>query len=191
MDNGKRARVKQTLKALLTPSTPGITTPVLRHRVATANAYSDPVALTQSGLLGQLVPPSTAAENPQATPKRDLWSSALQQLAEKDRAAIVQCQDSKLDVLESLLISVGQKRDRCQDRRWRIHFRGDEVILRDVADKIVHLVKAFQQVGDVAVNFDPVHAALPWAGVRFLLQVTHIFFLTMAWVTHLRQGDGV
>ncbi len=30
----------------------------------------------------------------------------------------------------------------------------------------------FKQVGDVAVNFDPQHAALPWAGIRLLLEVS-------------------
>jgi hypothetical protein len=32
----------------------------------------------------------------------------------------------------------------------------------------------FKQVGDVAVQYDPAHAALPWAGIRFLLQVCKI-----------------
>ena len=44
-------------------------------------------------------------------------------------------------------------------------------MLRDVAEKIVHWVNKFKEIGDVAVNFDPVHASLPWAGVRFLLEV--------------------
>ncbi|CAG9956002.1 unnamed protein product [Clonostachys rosea f. rosea IK726] len=31
------------------------------------------------------------------------------------------------------------------------------------------LAQKFKEVGDIAVNFDPVHAALPWAAFRFLL----------------------
>ena len=120
-----------------------------------------------------------AADRRQAASKRDLWALALQQLVEKDRAAIIQCQDSKLDVLQRLLLSAEQKRDRCETRRWKVEFKAHEVILHDVADKIVHWVKAFRDVGDIAVNFDPVHAALPWAGVRFLLQVHRGLFLTM------------
>ncbi len=38
--------------------------------------------------------------------------------------------------------------------------------------KIVSVLKKFVAVGDVAVNFDPVHAALPWAVVRFVLVVS-------------------
>ncbi|KAF2179129.1 hypothetical protein K469DRAFT_801863, partial [Zopfia rhizophila CBS 207.26] len=29
----------------------------------------------------------------------------------------------------------------------------------------------FKQVGDVAVQYDPVQAVLPWAGIRFVLQI--------------------
>lgn len=39
-------------------------------------------------------------------------------------------------------------------------------------EKTVSVLKKFVSVGDVAVNFDPVHAALPWAAVRFVLVVS-------------------
>ena len=29
----------------------------------------------------------------------------------------------------------------------------------------------FKEVGDIAVQYDPGHAALPWAAIRFFLQV--------------------
>lgn len=48
------------------------------------------------------------------------------------------------------------------------------MILRDVLDKIVRWIDIFKQVGDVAVQYDPAHAALPWAGIRFILQVYSI-----------------
>lgn len=48
---------------------------------------------------------------------------------------------------------------------------GRQIILRDVAEKIIVWIDRFKQVGDIAVNFDPVHASLPWAGIRFLLEV--------------------
>jgi len=44
----------------------------------------------------------------------------------------------------------------------------------DLFSKIVKWIDIFKQVGDAAVQYDPVHAALPWAGVRFLLQVRGI-----------------
>lgn len=45
------------------------------------------------------------------------------------------------------------------------------LILRDHAERIVNWLHKFKEVGDIAVQYDPVHAALPWAGVRFLRQV--------------------
>jgi hypothetical protein len=42
---------------------------------------------------------------------------------------------------------------------------------RWVFDHAIGILTKFMVVGDVAVNFDPVHAALPWAAVRFVLLV--------------------
>ena len=42
---------------------------------------------------------------------------------------------------------------------------------RDLFFKIASWLQKFVEVGDAAVQFDPVHAALPWAAVRFILKV--------------------
>ena len=44
-------------------------------------------------------------------------------------------------------------------------------MLRDVGMKILRWVDKFKQIGDTIVQYDPGHAAIPWAGFRFLLQV--------------------
>ena len=56
---------------------------------------------------------------------------------------------------------------------WKVKFRegSEEVVLRDVGMKILRWVDKFKQIGDIIVQYDPAHAALPWAGFRFLLQV--------------------
>ena len=54
---------------------------------------------------------------------------------------------------------------------WKIKLRGEEVVLRDVGMKILRWVDKFKQIGDTIVQYDPGHAAIPWAGFRFLLQV--------------------
>ena len=41
----------------------------------------------------------------------------------------------------------------------------------DLFCKVIRWINLFKQVGDAAVQYDPVHASLPCAGVRFLLQV--------------------
>ena len=60
---------------------------------------------------------------------------------------------------------------RKKGKQWKVKIRGEEVVLRDVGVKILHWVDKFKQIGDVIVQYDPAHAALPWAGFRFLLQV--------------------
>ena len=54
---------------------------------------------------------------------------------------------------------------------WKVKFRGEEIVLRDVGMKILHWIDRFKQIGDIIVQYDPAHTALPWAGFRFLLQV--------------------
>ena len=49
---------------------------------------------------------------------------------------------------------------------------GDRVIdVQDKADRLVSWIAKFKEVGDIAAQYDPIHAALPWAGVRFILLV--------------------
>lgn len=69
----------------------------------------------------------------------------------------------KLLVLDQVLEQTRGARDICLQKQWGS---------RGVADKLVGWVEKFISIGDVVVSFNPVHAALPWAGVRFLLQVS-------------------
>jgi hypothetical protein len=59
----------------------------------------------------------------------------------------------------------------CEDKRWTFTFRGHTVRLRDEADNVMLWLDRFKQVGDIVVNVDPIHAGLPWAGIRLLLEV--------------------
>lgn len=51
------------------------------------------------------------------------------------------------------------------------------MVIRDVAEKMLGWVDRIKAIGDIVVQFDPVHAALPWAGFRFLLGVGLVLFL--------------
>lgn len=63
-----------------------------------------------------------------------------------------------------------QQHDR--ERAWNIKICQDEYSIRGFVEKTVSILNKFVAVGDVAVSFDPVHAALPWAAVRFVLVVS-------------------
>ena len=63
----------------------------------------------------------------------------------------------------------------CISKQWRYKRKsGEIVILRDLFGKVVKWLQRFREIGDIVVQYDPVHAALPWAGVRFLLEVRHL-----------------
>jgi len=54
---------------------------------------------------------------------------------------------------------------------WKIQFNGDVIVMRDVGMKIQRWLDRFKQIGDIIIQYDPGHAALPWAGFRLLLKV--------------------
>lgn len=102
----------------------------------------------------------------------NLWDRAVKTLSDEDRRNIDFSRPGKLDILGDVLKAAERKKEECLKKRWRFkRSNGDEVILRDVFEKIVTWVNKFKDFGDIAMQYDPGHAALPWAGVRFLLQV--------------------
>ncbi|VUC27847.1 unnamed protein product [Clonostachys rosea] len=54
-------------------------------------------------------------------------------------------------------------------RAWKIRINKTTYSVRDFVVNTVAVLNKFVSVGGVAVSFDPVHAALPWAAVRFVL----------------------
>jgi hypothetical protein len=71
-----------------------------------------------------------------------------------------------------VLTAAQEKRERCIERQWKYKKSdGTTVILRDVFDKIVSWINKFKEIGEFVAQLDPVHASLPWAAIRFFLQV--------------------
>lgn len=102
----------------------------------------------------------------------ELWDAALDLLSPEGRRLIVFDEKDKLGRLTDLQRITEDAKAKSIEHRWRFRRRGGEtVVLRDLFSKIVTWIDRFREVGDIAVQYDPAHAALPWAGVRFLLQV--------------------
>jgi hypothetical protein len=74
--------------------------------------------------------------------------------------------------LEDILQAIEKKKEACREKRWKYMKGKKEIIVHDQLEKIIAWVNKFKEIGDLAVQYDPVHAALPWAGVRFFLQAT-------------------
>jgi hypothetical protein len=102
----------------------------------------------------------------------NLWDKAIETLSDEHKQQIVfGCLDKRA-ILGDVLAIVEAKKHLCMKRRWKYKkSSGEDVILRDLFEKMTKWVVKFKEIGDVAVQYDPGHAALPWAGVRFILQV--------------------
>ncbi|KAH7076544.1 hypothetical protein BKA63DRAFT_510284 [Paraphoma chrysanthemicola] len=102
----------------------------------------------------------------------DLWAEAAAQISEEDRRNINFSRDDRLQLLEELHAEAEISKQKSLERRWKFTRKsGETVILRDVFAKIVRWIDTFKQIGDVAVQYDPGHASLPWAAFRFILQL--------------------
>lgn len=108
------------------------------------------------------------------TSSKDLWASALENLPKSDRQQLAfhNGQD-RLEILSDLQVLTESAKEQCIKKRWRFRKRhdGETIVLRDIFNKMVVWIDMFKQVGDTVMQYDPGHAALPWAGVRFILQV--------------------
>lgn len=97
----------------------------------------------------------------------------MEALSDDDKQQIDFNQSDKRAILNDLLSVVEEKKQLCMDKLWKYKKKdGDVVILRDSLEKVVKWVNKFKEVGDIVMQYDPAHAALPWAGVRFFLQVS-------------------
>ncbi|KAH7160654.1 hypothetical protein EDB81DRAFT_782712 [Dactylonectria macrodidyma] len=96
----------------------------------------------------------------------ELWAEATKSLTESERQSVdlVMCHlDRGPSNRKGLVVDVQEKIDNA--------FKGQQQdsTTRRIIEKSVSLLSDFASVGDVAVSFDPVHAALPWAAVRSVL----------------------
>lgn len=127
--------------------------------------------------------------------KSDLWDKALAHLNEseydRDIVAIVKTfaenpigdnatdngrpsstQDLAKDISERMAQAIQDGQHGKEQCEWKVTIGDKEYSVRGLVDKTVNILNKFVGVGDVAVSFDPVHAALPWAAVRFVLVVS-------------------
>ncbi|RYP48438.1 hypothetical protein DL769_011203 [Monosporascus sp. CRB-8-3] len=102
-----------------------------------------------------------------------LWLQAVSTLGSDERALIKKVRlESRHEVslFESLHEALNRRNAALGRHGWTFKFLGRVVIIRDVVAKIVTWLQRFKAVGDLAMNFDPGHAAIPWAVFRFILE---------------------
>ena len=80
----------------------------------------------------------------------------------------------RLETLQDLLQTAVQAKETSMAKRMNMKWGDKEINVQETADRLVGWITKFKEVGDIAVQYDPVHAALPWAGVRFILLVRNL-----------------
>ncbi|KAK8244857.1 hypothetical protein HDK77DRAFT_234816 [Phyllosticta capitalensis] len=118
---------------------------------------------------------SVAPFCPPGTIETNLWGAALRRLDKKDKIFFTPgLTDNKSckELLEDVLKATKQRKEQFENKKIRISFAGKEIHLREVLGNLIKWVNHFVSIGDTIVQYDPGHAALPWAAVRFILLVS-------------------
>ncbi|KAI5815829.1 hypothetical protein BZA77DRAFT_264853, partial [Pyronema omphalodes] len=105
---------------------------------------------------------SHAATTTSIIKARSLWSTALVSDALNDRERetlrVIDCQ-ADADESVSQARSAAEKHLKEKKEKY------------PKMQKLIDCMDRFKEIGDLIVQYDPVHAALPWAGVRLLLKL--------------------
>ncbi|KAK8210552.1 hypothetical protein IWZ01DRAFT_282754 [Phyllosticta capitalensis] len=105
----------------------------------------------------------------------DTWEEAWESLNQEDKEAFSLVSTGKKNLKEifrDVLEATDLKKRVFLEKRTKISFGGREFVLRDILSKLAVWTTQFVAIGDAIVQYDPGHAALPWAAIRFLLLVT-------------------
>lgn len=105
---------------------------------------------------------------------QNLWQEAVEKLPEKDKKSLElpKSGTSATNIVEDALAGVRNSEHKVNRNLIRVKTKRGEVPLRHYVDKLTKVLIQFREVGDTLVQYDPGHAALPWAGVRLLLNVS-------------------
>ena len=101
------------------------------------------------------------------------WNQALSYLDPKKRRFLpIDEGTSQLDI-DSIIEVARIKKAQCVEKRWRFRVGDTTFNLSKKAENIISCVNKLKEIGDIAVQYDAGHAALPWAAIRLVLQVRY------------------
>ncbi|KAI3320880.1 hypothetical protein HD806DRAFT_221669 [Xylariaceae sp. AK1471] len=105
----------------------------------------------------------------------NLWEEAMATLSYDDKTWIKHTTGDTLmpmhDVVDKMITLATERQRQCEQNGWKtVRLGGYRISPSDVASKTIIWLNKFKEIGDIIVQYDPVHAALPWAVARFILQ---------------------
>ncbi len=97
------------------------------------------------------------------TTEASLWQEAVAKVSWKLPQGLELNTSDTSTTLNLLYQEANERKDNVEKshRRWRLK-SGAEVTVRDIWGNIMIWVKRFQIIGDIAIQYDPGHASLPW-----------------------------
>lgn len=151
-------------------------------------------------------PPLAQITHPQRLQLEGLWSEAYEQLRAEDEQLIIAYEKHLLT--QGMALPGGQQNTDefgnshelqlkhlverrladIQEKRLRVTFGGRDVVVKGQVRRVIHGILSFKDAIASAVNAEP-HAALAWAGILILLNVSKPTMLFYHEIRHKTDVD--
>lgn len=76
--------------------------------------------------------------------------------------------------IEDLVGLVNEKQAECEKKFWKVSVGGEDIVLRNYTTQIIGWL---EKAGDIAVQFAPPQASVPWGILKSVMQVSLIPFI--------------
>ena len=161
-------------KALTTNVSHVVETPVFDTNIKPTRPATD-FRISSRGSVGNEsnLSLSTGAPTPAAHTSQTIWDEALENLTPKQQGSFSHCNFSMPTDSRELINAVRSKQVELGKLSWPSHSKlGNRIFnVEKLMENVINWVDRFKSIGDIIAQYDPTHIALPWAGIRFLLQV--------------------
>ncbi|KAL2848401.1 ankyrin repeat-containing domain protein [Aspergillus pseudoustus] len=107
-------------------------------------------------------------------PLVDRWQQAFENLPEDKQKTLTEMGFDKprsasvASNITELIDAVNAKQEECEKKFWKITVGGKEIVFRDYTTSIVGWL---EKAGDIAIQFAPPQASLPWDLIKSLMQI--------------------
>jgi hypothetical protein len=136
---------------------------------ASNDSSADKEPLTSSD-----VPGEESSEKKQTPGPKDRWREAFNGLSEENQKALKKLGFSDRDPgptgssIKDLIGTVREKQEACEDKFLKTTIGGKEIVFREYTTEIIGWL---EKAGDIAIQFAPPQASLPWDLVKNLMKV--------------------
>jgi hypothetical protein len=106
---------------------------------------------------------------------KDLWKEAFQKLSEKTQQELQKLgkpEQKSQPIKQQIddLVKVAKTRqEECVKKYWVLPVGKHRIVLRDY---VVNIVGCLEKIGEVAIQFAPPQASIPWAAFKVVMQVS-------------------